>query len=437
VAARAVRGTAGWTIGAAALTAAVAAGRHSAGRRRMEDARRLGLQTAVADALAAELTLEDTTRRVLSALGDALELALAAAWRSDPAGRELSFVDLWARPGVDARAFRADSQTAPFKPGEGLLGQVWEAGRPRVIDGITPDRGFKRTQLLADLGLRGVVFVPIVMPHRTAGVIECFTDRPADIDLATLELIGRVGRQIGLAYARAETAAELEDSERRRRLVMSAMLRAEEDAKAQLASDLHDDTIQIMTATLLSLERVSTACRAGDLTRIEHATESAIPTLRSAIERARHLMFELRPEVLAEQGLRHAATLLLEDAAEQSGFNFRLEAPVGRYSRGIENLCYRTLQEAISNIRRHARAAQVQVRLHERDGLLEGEVRDDGVGFDLGRALDRRHRRLHLGLEAMRERVGVAGGELAIDAQPGSGSRVAFSIPLSAADPAA
>lgn len=402
----------------------------------MEDARRLQLQTAVADALAAELTLEDTTRRVLQALGDALDLALAAAWRGEPAERDLRFVDLWARPGVDAQAFRADSETAVFAPGDGMLGRTWEAAKPRVVDGITPDGGFRRTQLLADLGLRCVVFVPIVMPHGTAGVIECFTDRPADMDRATLELIGRVGRQIGVAYARAEKAAELEDSERRRRMVMSAMLRAEEDAKAQLASDLHDDTIQIMTATLLSLERVAAACRAGDLARIERAAESAIPTLRSAIERARHLMFELRPEVLADQGLRQAAKMLLEDAAEQSGFRFRLEAPVGRYSRGIENLCYRTLQEAISNVRRHARAGQVQVRLHERDGLLEGEVRDDGVGFDLGRALDRRHMRLHLGLEAMRERVGVAGGDLAIDAHPGRGSRVAFSIPLSAAEPA-
>ena len=75
--------------------------------------------------------------------------------------------------------------------------------------------------------------------------------------------------------------------------------------------------------------------------------------------------------------------------------------------------------------------------MYEHDGLLEGEVRDDGIGFDVGRALDRRHLRLHLGLEAMRERVGAAGGDLAIDAEPGGGSRVAFSIPLSAAEPAA
>ena len=146
--------------------------------------------TAVANALAAELTLEDTTRRVLRALGDALDLALAAAWRSDPAGRELSFVDLWARPG----------------PGD--------AGADRA--GGPPDRGRLRT---------------------------------------------------------SRAGGRMEDSERRRRMAMSAMLQAEEHAKAQLASDLHDDTIQVMTATLLSLERVSTACRAGDLTRIERATD--------------------------------------------------------------------------------------------------------------------------------------------------------------------
>jgi signal transduction histidine kinase len=431
-----VRGAAGWTVGAAAAAAAVAAGRASAERRAGDAAgRRLELQTAVADALASELTLEDTTCRVLGALGDALGLALAAAWRSDAAGRELRFVDLWARADVDAGGFRADSRTAVFHPGCGMLGRAWQAERPLVVDEISNERGFRRAKLLRSLGLRCVVFVPIVMPQRTVGVIECFTDRPADMDPATLQLIGHIGRQIGVAYARAERLAQLEESEQRRRRVMIAMLRAEEDAKAELASDLHDDTIQVMAATLLSLERVTAACGAGDLARIERAAQSAIPTLRSAIERARHLMFELRPEVLADQGLRQAAQVLLEDAADQAGFRFRLEAPIGRYSRGIENLCYRTLQEAISNVRRHSRAGSVEVRLTEREGLLEGEVRDDGVGFDLERALDRRRMRLHLGLEAMRERVGVAGGELDIHAHPGQGSRVAFSIPLSAAEP--
>jgi signal transduction histidine kinase len=435
VAARAVRGSAGWAIGATALMAGAAAGRASASRR--ASGRRLALQTAVADVLAEELTLEDTTRRVLGAMGEALELALAAAWRADPAGRELRFVDLWSSPAVDAEWFRQDSLTAVFRPGEGLLGRAWAAGRPLVVDAVSTQRGVARAGLLRSLGLRCVVFVPIVMPHGAGGVIECFTDRPTGMDAATLDLIEHIGRQIGVAYQRAEWLAQLEESEHRRRRVMSAMLRAEEDARSQLASDLHDDTIQVMAATLLSLERVSAACRAGDLSRIGQAAESAIPTLRSAIERARHLMFELRPEVLAEQGLRQAAQLLLEDAAEQAGFHFRLEAPVGRYSRGIENLCYRTLQEAISNVRRHSRAGRVEVRLSEHDGLLEGEVRDDGVGFDPHSALDRRRMRLHLGLEAMRERVGVAGGELAIDAQPGEGARVAFSIPLSAAEPGA
>ena len=433
MAARAARGSAGWVIGAAAMAAAGMAGRRAAGRGHAAGARRLALQTAVADVLAEELTLEDTTRRVLGALGEALDLALAAAWRAAPGGHELRFVDQWARPDIDAGRFREESLEAVFRPGEGMLGAVWAAGRPRVVDGISDHGGFLRAHLLRSLGLRCVVFVPIVMPQRTAGVIECFTDGAAGLDAGTLELIGHIGRQIGVAYERAERLTQLEESEGRRRRVMSAMLRAEEDARAQLASDLHDDTIQVMTATLLSLERVSAACRAGDLPRIGQAAEAAIPTLRSAIERARHLMFELRPEVLAEQGLRQAAQLLLEDAAEQAGFHFRLEAPVGRYSRSIENLCYRTLQEAISNVRRHSRAERVEVHLREHAGLLEGEVRDDGVGFDPGAALDRRRMRLHLGLEAMRERVGVAGGELAIDAHPGEGSRVAFSIPLTAA----
>jgi len=85
-----------------------------------------------------------------------------------------------------------------------------------------------------------------------------------------------------------------------------AMLRAEEEAKARLASDLHDDTIQVMVAAQLSLERISAAAQRSDLALVEKAIGPATETLSTAIERTRHLMFELRPQILGEQGLTAA-----------------------------------------------------------------------------------------------------------------------------------
>jgi two-component system sensor histidine kinase UhpB len=103
---------------------------------------------------------------------------------------------------------------------------------------------------------------------------------------------------------------------------------------------------------------------------------------------------------------------------------------VGRHPPMVEELAYRTVAEAVGNVRRHAAAGVLRVRLWEADGRLEGEVADDGRGFDVPAALDRSAMRLHLGLDAMRERLLLAGGDVAVQSSRGEGTRVRFSIPL-------
>jgi signal transduction histidine kinase len=235
-----------------------------------------------------------------------------------------------------------------------------------------------------------------------------------------------------VAFDRALRSERLEESEERRRHVLAAMLRAEEHAKAKLASDLHDDTIQVLAATLLSLDRVAGASRAGDMARVTDAAARARATLKEAIERTRLIMFDLRPRTLVEQGIGEAAKVLLEDAAGDGEFGWAVRADIGRYSTHVENLVYRALQEAVANVRKHAHATRVTVDLDERDGWLECAVRDDGRGFVVEEALDRNRMRLHLGLEAMRERIDTAGGELRLDSAPEMGTLVWFRVPLPA-----
>jgi signal transduction histidine kinase len=125
---------------------------------------------------------------------------------------------------------------------------------------------FRRQELLQGLGMRTVLLVPIVYADEVTGVIECFFAGRPPADDSLLGLVSDVGHQIGVAYDRAERAAET-----RRRYVLGAMLRAEEEAKARLASDLHDDTIQVMVAAQLSLERISAAAHRSDLALVETA----------------------------------------------------------------------------------------------------------------------------------------------------------------------
>ena len=397
---------------------------------RLQAERLVRLQSAVAQALATAATLEETTRAMLRALGDSLGLGLAVAWRVDPRDQRLRYVGSWSAPHVHADAFRRDSEAIEFERGQGVLGGVWERGTARA----TPIGGveFRRQELLESLGFAGVVFVPIVREGVVSGVVECFTDHIEDVDQALLDVIEQIGGQIGVAYERAQRVRELEEEEQRRRQVLGALLRAEEDAKAQLASDLHDDTIQVMVAAQLALERLERALANGDPAKTLPAVTSARQTIHAATERARHVTFQLRPQVLAERGLEAAVRGLLEDAAASAGFRFELTSTLDRYPRPLENLCYRVLQEAITNVRKHARAQNVSVIMKQRADAIVCEVSDDGIGFDLDEALDRDRMRLHLGLESMRERVSVAGGTLDIRSAPGRGATFLFTFPIRA-----
>jgi PAS domain S-box-containing protein len=221
----------------------------------------------------------------------------------------------------------------------------------------------------------------------------------------------------------------LRRSEAARQEVLEAMLHAEAAARAQIAGELHDDTIQVMTAALMAVERVSLAAADGD-PRVVEALSAARATLQTAVERARRLTFELRPPLLDAQGLAAALRDLAAEVERESGFSVSLEAPPGRFSYTVEDLAFRTVKEALANARKHSEARNVQVRMWVDDGWLHGRIADDGRGFDVARALDRRGMRLHIGLDSMRERVRLAGGEVSITSAPGQGARVDFAVPL-------
>jgi PAS domain S-box-containing protein len=225
---------------------------------------------------------------------------------------------------------------------------------------------------------------------------------------------------------RAET--RLRESEERMQRALSQLLRAEEDERERIATDLHDDTIQVMVATLYSLDRVQRgdgALPEETLARIQAARE----TLEDAIGRARGLAFELRPPLLEAQGLGAAVRALAAYRASEAGFNCRVTATAKRFPAATEVLAYRCVAETLANAARHARADTVTVRIRYGHGRLAIVVRDDGRGFKAERPMPRSRAQFHLGLGVLKERVRLANGDLEIDTAPGEGTRVAISLP--------
>jgi signal transduction histidine kinase len=233
--------------------------------------------------------------------------------------------------------------------------------------------------------------------------------------LATI-LVGGVGFYSVLAFTVRAFAAlyerkNLEILRRERALakLSAKLLTAQEEERRRIARRIHDEVGQILAAARWALA-------AGE-------KEEAEKLLAQGIEALRDLARELRPPLLDEAGLAPALRKLLANFSA-SGIAVDAEIEEARYPELVETVAFRVIQEALENVRRHAQARQVFLRVEEEEGWLLGEVRDDGKGFDPERTSP------GLGLSGMREWVELLGGKLSVESQPGKGTRILFRLPL-------
>jgi PAS domain S-box-containing protein len=302
----------------------------------------------------------------------------------------------------------------------------WFEGRT-PLDLMPPDDAARAAEILTEL--RGRPGAQIVaefrLRHRdgswrvVAGAATNLLDDPA--------VRGIVLNYRDVTQER-DMSRRLRDAEHRRQALLESMVRAEDEARGRIAAELHDDTIQAMTASLLELDRTDRHLRQDDIAAAREAIAGARRTLAEATERTRRLTFELRPQLLEAAGLSAAVRDLAAGLARDTGAEVSVRTRARRYPGEVETLVYRTVREALINVRRHARAKHVVIRIGERRGGLHGRVADDGRGFRASRPPARRE--MHIGLETARERLRAAGGSLDVTSAPGQGTTIEFHIPL-------
>lgn len=218
------------------------------------------------------------------------------------------------------------------------------------------------------------------------------------------------------------------DSEAERRAILGHMLRVEESERSRLALELHDDTIQVLCALLLQFDGMIPLAERTGQDELAARLGTSRQVLSTATERARKLMFELHPSVLPERGLRAAIRALAQEVGDDIHAEWSVDVPEARHPWTVEELTYRVVREALTNIRKHSGAHTFSVVILEGDGHLSGTVKDDGRGLPAA-ARDRAGVPNHLGLDGMRERARLAGGDVTIHSASGEGVRVDFSFP--------
>jgi PAS domain S-box-containing protein len=222
---------------------------------------------------------------------------------------------------------------------------------------------------------------------------------------------------------RALAAVQKTDDERRR--LLTHLVKAKEDERNRVASDIHDDSVQVMTSAAINLERLARQSADpsmhAELVRVEES-------VRAAIGRLRTMVFELRPPTLDREGLASALRLYLEEFKLDAGvdYTFKNELDV-EPAAPLRVVLYRIAQEALINVRKHAGAHRVEVLLRREGREIALEVNDDGVGF----CPKQIHERVpgHIGLAEMRERAEMGGGRFEVVSEPGAGTTVRAWVP--------
>jgi signal transduction histidine kinase len=320
----------------------------------------------------------------------------------------------------------------PMAPVEGMLAKnlrhnlLWWAGM------------ILATLLVVSLGTSRLVIRRL---RRVADTLARFGQGQLDLRLPadSADEIGQLaaafnemGRSIQSEEAKNRAlSADLHRHAERQRDLLKRLISAQEEERRRVARDLHDDLGQELAGLAVGLQGVERLWTADP--------DQALRTLRQmrrqiteVTDRAYAMIVALRPSALDDLGLVPALRAQAERTLTTSGVQFELDAGdlKRRLPQELETALFRTFQEALSNVVRHAGAKQVRMSLAALDGTLEGEIADDGRGFVPEAVSTDGHDPRGLGLLGMQERMALCGGSLEILSRPGAGTRLRIRIPL-------
>ena len=290
----------------------------------------------------------------------------------------------------------------------GVLGEPVRPGR--FMDGMPPG------SIGADVGAGSALFSALRFRGETLGLLTVYGVGAFTED--DERLLVAFAASAASAIATAENAAS-------RALRLS--IRAAEEERGRWARELHDQTLQELGA----LRMLLSSARRASPERLAETVDDAVELLGDAVGELRHLITDLRPAALDQLGVKAALDTLADRVRRQSGLTIELDVELAyeaggserRHDPELEAALYRIVQEALTNVVRHAQATRAEVCVREADGLVHVEVTDDGVGFSTdGTARG-------FGLLGMQERAAQCGGTVRVASAAGRGTRVVAELP--------
>jgi len=274
------------------------------------------------------------------------------------------------------------------------------------------------------------IHLPLIAGKNTIGVLSIGSEEAEKFSADNLEIANEVASQLSIAIQHAHLFEQVQDAQKRLQALSVSLVKAQETERRRIARELHDEIGQAITALKISLQNLQTV---ADVTDFKSQLEESIQITQLTLQQVRTLSLELRPSMLDDLGLVAALRWYLDRVSSRAGvpINFSVDSGLQkRLPAELETVCFRLVQEAVTNILRHARAAEIWVELRVEEESLYLSIQDDGIGFVVKEALEKSVNGASMGLLGMLERVHLVKGRLEFISNPGEGSCVSaqFSI---------
>ena len=376
--------------------------------------------------LAALITVQDIAQELMSELDHIrlLNKILSAAIKvlNASAGSLL----LWVPPDELEFAVSAEQslvgQRIPAV--KGIAGWVFTHEEPLIVGNVYEDERFFR-EVDPGFQTRSLIAVPLMTPTERIGVVEVinkqegerFTEQDQDI-------LSALSAQAATAIVNARLYQELQEEKDR-------IIATESEIHKKLARDLHDGPAQTLAAMIMDVDIVLKLYE-RDPARVPEELEKLRQAASKTLAQVRNTMFELRPVILETQGLVPALESYVQRLGSTEGMAIHLDirSLPERLPSKVEGLCFSIIQEALSNVKKHAHAENTWVVVERRSKDLIVAVRDDGQGFDVTHVQEGYATRGSLGLLNMRERSEMLGARYSIESKLGRGTLVSLIVPL-------
>jgi signal transduction histidine kinase len=303
-----------------------------------------------------------------------------------------------------------------------FLKKIRQSGQPVLIPDVKQEPDWVAVDSVACS--RSFLSAPLLLEKQVIGFVNLYAEQP---DFFTLEMRDRLvafAAHAAVAIQNAWLFEQVRASSERLQSLSHRLVEIQESERLYIARELHDEAGQLLTSMILDLSQLKK--KASDPEIVKKKVTEMEATLDDVMENLHRMAMALRPTSLDHLGLETALSQYVASVGEKHGLkiSFRSEKFRNRLPTNVETVLYRIVQEALTNVVRHAHATQVDVVLTVRDDALIMIVEDNGIGFDPESITTAEH----LGLFGMHERAEMIGGKLVIESAPGVGTTLMLEV---------